>query len=267
MLVRLVAAIAMVAALVPNPALADGEAGVVVVWGDGSTSAVCVPFEGDSIDGGDLLAAAGFSLHEFSGLVCSINGVGCEHSGTFGSCLCQCAAGSDDCVYWSFFTRRYGEPWRYAATGFRANSVSNGDLHAWQWLPASSAAPPAPPAATFEDVCGHPPVVATQNVPVAPSPGPSTATIPAASASPTILVPVATLASASPTAGITAAPTVQMSPGDGITSSSTPELPLPPATGDKDAGGARSLLLFAVVAGSLVLAIGGALALRGRHDR
>jgi len=267
MLVRLVAAIVTVAVLVPNSARADGETGVVVVWGDGSASAVCVPFEGDNVDGGELLAAAAFSLNEFSGLICSIDGVGCTHSGTFGSCLCQCAAGSGDCVYWSFFTRRYGEPWSYAATGFRANSASNGDLHAWQWLPASSAAPPAPPTATFEDVCGHPPVAATPNVPVGSPPATSAPTVPAASSSPTILVPMATLVSASPTAGMTAEPTVQASPGEGITSSTTPEPPLPPSTGDADAGGGRSLVLFAVVAGSLVLAIGGALALRGRHDR
>lgn len=100
-----VVTVAALLALLPVLALAEGEAGVVVEWGDGTVSAICVGFEGDSISGDQLLAEAGLVSSDFTGLVCSINSVGCQHSGSFDSCTCECAVGSDSCVYWAFFTQ------------------------------------------------------------------------------------------------------------------------------------------------------------------
>lgn len=247
-----------VLALGASTAEADGEAGIVVVWDDGTTSSICVPFEGDSIDGADLMAAAGFATNEFSGLVCSINDVGCTHNGTFNSCLCQCQTGSSDCIYWSFFTRDYDEPWVYSPLGYRSVSSTNGGLQAWQWLPASSAVPPAPPSATFEDVCGHPPLTTASPPPVSTLPPTPASTLPAGS--PTLLP------SATTTASVTSVPTFAVTSPPAGTPTAT-ATPAPPSSGDSGAGadGSSAWLRFGAVTAVLVLAMVGLLVLRGRH--
>ncbi|MDZ7727693.1 MAG: hypothetical protein U5Q44_05550 [Dehalococcoidia bacterium] len=138
-------------------AAADGEAGLVVDWGDGSTSNYCIAFQGNSISGEQLLARAGLNVNQFSGLVCGINGVGCQHSGTFNSCTCECQDLGGDCVYWSFFTKGYGGGWQYSAGGFQGQRVADGEMHAWRWGEGGPSSAPAPAPVSFEQVCGHPP--------------------------------------------------------------------------------------------------------------
>lgn len=264
------AAVALLLAVlvVAIPARADGEAGIVVNWGDGRVTSQCVAFEGDSIDGAELLARAGFSVSEFSGLVCRIDDVGCTHSGTFNSCTCQCRTGSADCTYWSFYTRASGEPWRYAATGFRAQPLANGDMHAWQWLPAAGGAQPAPPALAFEDVCGHPPIAAA-TLPatvVAPSfPGSSTTPSPvAASATPSL--------PAAPSGVTASGPSAMATPGiPGAPATSSPTAsPAPPASGADalaEPGGAATSTWTAFAAVCAVLAGAAWIAWRRRARR
>lgn len=286
---QLLTALAALASMIPAIAFADGEAGVVVFWGDGTVTTACVPFEGESVTGETMLAHAGLAVNDFSGLVCAIADTGCVHSGTFASCTCECQPGSGDCTYWSFFTQRYGGSWIYSSVGFRAQAARDGELHAWNWGPGSPASAPAPPAVSFEQVCGHPPLslqpTATPTTPPPPPPPPvPTATLPAA-ASPTgtaTALPSATAATATatgaathsvghsptPTGGsavpastVTSAPSERVSPT--LLPQRTPGAPL--AGRPADPTGPNAFYAFGAVALVLVALIGGALVWRRSH--
>ncbi len=182
---------AVVATLLPlaiaATAIAEGpEAGLVVDYGSGRVETVCVAFEGDSIAGDELLARAGFDVNAFSGLVCAIGETGCEHSGSFDSCTCECRSGGDGCVYWAFFSRSRDEAgWRYSSLGLRALEAESGDLQGWRWGSGAPGAAPAPPPLSFEDVCGGvtpaaeapgatpPPAQEAAAAPVASTPAPA----------------------------------------------------------------------------------------------
>jgi hypothetical protein len=259
-------------AVAPMTARADGEAGIVINWGDGTTSSLCIDFEGDSIGGEQLLSRAALPVNDFSGFVCSIDDVGCTHSGTFSSCHCQCQGSGPDCVYWSFFTRPYGEGWRYSALGYRGEEARDGDLHGWQWVPGAAASSPPSPDITFESVCGHPPgqVVAptatVTPVPTAtatPRVGPTSATTPTATAGiTTTSLPASTAPPpvASTTVGATGPVTAS------ITAAAPSPTPVAPASGtDGDGGGRIGLVLFGVVAAILGAGTISAFLWRGRH--
>ncbi|HJP40497.1 MAG TPA: hypothetical protein QGF35_02165 [Dehalococcoidia bacterium] len=144
----------------PTAVGADGEAGLVVQHGDGSIDAYCIVFDGSGIDGEDLLKRAGVPYEHVGELVCSVGttpGEGCRGASSFESCTCECRSGGDSCVYWSYFTRRYGEPWVYSIVGFSGQTAGNGDLQAWRWGPGGPSSAPSPADVTFEQVCGHPP--------------------------------------------------------------------------------------------------------------
>jgi MYXO-CTERM domain-containing protein len=277
-----VVAIVALFALLPSFALAEGEAGLVVEWGDGTVSAFCIGFDGDSISGDRLLAEAGLVASDFTGLVCSINSVGCQHSGTFDSCTCECAVGSDSCVYWAFFTQSHGESWRYSALGFRSQAARDGDLHGWRWGERSSNSATAPRNITFEHVCGHPPGQAAPEptaTPVPPAPTLPASTIPPTAAATATEVTATTTAVATnesvitPTAATTttrAASTGTTSPSSAATSTPepletvAPPTPAPPAAGD---GGASTggFIAFGVIAAVLLAGLGGALVWRQRR--
>jgi len=254
----------------------DGEAGVVINWGDGTTSNYCVPFEGDSIGGDELLSRIGLPVNDFSGFVCSINDVGCTHSGTFNSCQCACQGGGADCTYWSFFTRPYGEAWRYSALGYRGEDARDGDLQAWQWLPGGAGSTPPPPGATFEGVCGHPPgqVAAT---PTATATTPPTAIPTSAPTRTPTLAETATATTAATTPSLPAS-TVPSSPSATATAVDTTvpaattavptSTPAPPAAGadDDSSGDSRgALILFGTVAAILGAGVITAFVWRSRH--
>lgn len=151
----LVAAMLGVLFLFPATALADGEAGLVIDWGDGRVTDHCIAFEGDGISGDELLSRAGYSVNDFSGLVCGIQGQGCEHSGSGSSCLCECPSGGADCTYWGFFTKDAGAPdWQYSFMGYRSQAASDGDMHGWIWGRGGPSSAPPPPDVPFESVCG-----------------------------------------------------------------------------------------------------------------
>ena len=280
--------VAALLALLPAVALAEGEAGVVVEWGDGTVSAICVGFEGESISGDRLLAEAGLVASDFTGLVCSINSVGCQHSGSFDSCTCECAVESDSCVYWAFFTQPYGESWRYSALGFRSQAARDGDLHGWRWGERSASSATAPRNTTFEQVCGHAPgqsapePTATPLPPVSTLPAstvpPTTAAIATATATPSAATTAEATSqpSATPTAAISATATPSAA-STGTTSplsaaTSTPEpletvappTPAPPASGD-DGASTGGFIAFGAIAAVLLAGLGGALVWRRSH--
>ncbi len=276
---------------------AEGEAGLVVDFGNGNVFTFCAAFPGDDITGEALLRSAGMDVNQFSGLVCSIQGTGCTHSGSFDSCTCECKSGSGSCTSWSFFSQKYGASWVYSALGFRASAAKNGDLHAWKWGSGSVSSAPPPASYTFEQVCGHAPETpneatpgptisffpptATPDTPVQrPStPAPANTNAPTVAPGATSTAPASTVPPT--TAGFTPAPP---NAGSGISTpgAQTPsnQLPqtmvtltvLPPSAGDEDAGSGddgggvnMGLVMFGAVAVVLAGAIGGAM-LRGRRS-
>ncbi|GBD24671.1 hypothetical protein HRbin29_02353 [bacterium HR29] len=265
-------AVACVAAL-PLAALADGEAGLVIDYGDGRVETYCVAFEGDRITGQELLERAGLDVNQFSGMVCAIDGVGCRHQGNFASCHCQCEDLSD-CTYWAYFVQRNDGGWVYSSLGFQSQVARHGDLHGWRWGKGTAGSAPKPPPLTFADVCGGAGPSPTGSPPPAsgsPAPPPTTgagAVSPSPAASPASgeesPSPEPTLAGgftplpASPTAGEHAG---------------APELPSPtfaPAEERAPAGSDRlpvgRLAAFGGLAGALAAAIAvAALARRSRR--
>ncbi len=267
--------VALLAALATvRIAAADGEVGLVVHWGDGTTSTACVGFTGDGISGDAVLAKAGYSVNQFSGLVCGIDDVGCQHSGTFNSCTCECQTGSDSCTYWSFFEQEYGGQWRYSALGLFVAKAEDGDLQAWNWGPGSPASAPAPPETTFEAVCGHapmamstvPPSATPQPVSTVPGAGASVAATATTAPTQTSEDPASTTVTASPNA--TPTQVARGTPTEvAATTSRATDTPAPPATGGSaDSSGAPwAAIGFAGVAGILVLGIVAALVTRSRR--
>ncbi len=262
----------LVAIVTVRTAAADGEVGLVIHWGDGITSTACVGFAGDSVTGDEVLATAGYNVNQFSGLVCGIDDVGCQHSGTFNSCTCECQTGSDSCTYWSFFEQEYGGQWRYSALGLFVAKAEDGDLEAWNWGPGSPASAPAPPETTFEAVCGHSPG-AVSNVPPSATPEP-VSTVPGAG---TAMMPTATAELTLPGTAVASTQTSEpatgsASPGATSTNPATAGAavtgtPAPPAAGDpeKSSGARWAAIGFAGVAGVLVLGIAAALVTRSRR--
>jgi hypothetical protein len=249
-------------------ASADGEAGLVIHWGDGRVDTHCVAFSGDSISGDALLERAGYDINQFSGLVCAIDNVGCQHSGSFDSCTCGCQGGGDDCTYWGFFQQPYGAGWHYSALGAFSARSDDGDLQGWKWGEGGPASAPAPPATTFEAVCGHPPgavstvppAATTQLTTAAPS-----ATVASKTVEPASTTPPgggATESTVDSAATNTAAPTV-----DAASATIPMNTPDAPAAGDGESASSSSasVVAFAVVAIVLVSATAAALLWRSRR--
>lgn len=276
---RLIAALAAAAALAPFAARADGEAGLVIQVGDQVTT-YCVPFTGDSISGERLLAASGLPIEQFGGssgrAVCAIGQVGCFNPSSFDSCFCQCKG--NDCTYWAFFTRAYGKGWVYSSVGISLARAKDGEVHAWKWGRGGTSSAPAPADITFEQICGHPPRggAAPTPLPPTPTPAPALQPSPTAGAAPPAS-PVATSAASpeAPGATMTLAPSpaataaVTLVPQSPAAASPAAPGPAPAAADDRGDGGsaAARLAAFAILAGALLAAIGGAAAWRARRGR
>ncbi len=276
-----------VVAVRPGIARADGEAGVVIQHGDGSTETFCVAFTGESISGDQLLKRAGVAQENVNGLVCSVGQraeEGCYGAGTFESCTCKCKNSGAGCAYWAFYTQRYGQQWIYSALGFLAQRAKDGDMQAWRWGLGSANSAPPPVAISFEQVCGHSPrggIAPATNTALPP-------TIVAATTTPNTVAPAtiaaATVAASSPVVTITATANASAtSPGEPRTTTastaspdSTPTFVLPksgpgkpPSAVQQEGGGSgrTGVLAFAVLAGALVTMIAGAIAWRKRRGR
>ena len=253
-------------------ARADGEAGLVIQHGDGSIDTYCIPFSGDSITGKALLQRVNIPAEDYGGLVCAVGqnpAEGCFGANSFDSCTCKCAGGSS-CTYWAYFTASYGKSWVYSALGYTQQRARDGDLQAWRWGPGGPNSAPAPPAITFESVCGHPPrggaaqpaTQAATSIPTATA-SPDQQAVPTAAETATAALPSTSAATPAATAPPSVAPTVTVSITSHGTATATPA---PQLSSSSDGGsGARGLLAFIAVAAVLVAAIGGALIWRRGH--
>jgi hypothetical protein len=255
-------------------ASADGEAGVVIEYGDGRVATACVAFEGDSITGDELLERAERQVDQYSGFVCSIDGTGCQSSGSTGSCLCECQGA--ECIYWSYFYRDYGDTdWTYSALGFHGLEAGDGDVQGWRWGAGTTVSTAAPPLIAFEDICGHAPLgLATATVAATatgtalpPAPSPTLApTLPASTGTPTLIetqVPTSAAPTGSPLpAGTVGAATATATvPATAPASSAT----APAAGGSGGGSNSGAVVAFGVVGGTLVLAVVAAAVWRTRR--
>ena len=273
---RLVVALAFALALLTaSVARADGEVGVVIQDGD-SVLPFCVPFQGDSIRADQALAATGLDLVRSGAngaAVCAINCTGCSDPSSFSSCFCQCSG--NNCTYWAFFSKRYGERgFTYSSLAFTLLTLRDGDIQAWKWGRGTLQSAPVPGDVSFESVCGHAPSGGVHATPAPaattalPSPPGSTGTMappPAATEGETPGGTTSPPASPGGTAG-TASPTEASPPAaTGV----PPATALPSATVAAEGGGggssARDLAGFGGIAAALLLATGAALVWRRRH--
>ncbi len=283
--------VAVIVALLPLVARADGEAGILVQNGD-SVQTYCIAFQGESITGDQLLKAAGLSFGQFGSgntrVLCSISDIGCFAAGDFDSCFCQCKSGGTSCTYWAFFTRQYGRSWVYSPIAFTLTRSRDGDVQGWKWGSGAPSSAPVPANVSFEQICGHAPggglgvatatptvvVTATGTVSGTPSTVTMTPGSGAPAASPTVagtaVAPDASSSGTASPAAATAAPTVTLSPS--LTSAATVATQSPgvPATAEPpkqdDGGGNASLIAFGAVAATLAGGIAIALIRRRGHD-
>jgi hypothetical protein len=113
-----------------------GRAAIVIQHADGNTSDACVTFEGDEIDGEELLNLSRIPYvadfgNSMGSILCSIEGKGCDFPGE--KCFCQCSQ-PGSCAYWAYFVKNEDGDWVYAPIGARLRKVVDGDLDAWVWI-------------------------------------------------------------------------------------------------------------------------------------
>lgn len=207
--------LAALMALFGGEAAADGpnRAGIVVAFGDGRTSAVCVEFAEDEITGAEMLKRSGFPLVLAGGpggaAVCKISDVGCDNPDD-----CFCACHGADCRYWAYYTLD-GGAWKYSNIGSSQRKVRTGDVDGWAWGSGKAGEGAQPELRTFEEVCPPPTAIPPPTaVPPAdtPAPAPSPLAPPTSETSAPAPAPTATAGTAPPTAAAasiaaTAAPT------------------------------------------------------------
>jgi hypothetical protein len=185
------------------------QAALVVQFGDGRIETRCVAFEGNEINGADLLTKSGLDLivDTSSGMgitVCQIEDEGCAFPAE--PCFCQCTGG-DECAYWNYFYRDAGgTDWAYSALGAMLRKVQPGSMEGWVWGDGHT---PPDEQLTFEAIC-LPPTAAPTSTPVPATPLPATATgaptLTQMPASTPTVPPAATSVSPSPTPAIAAEP-------------------------------------------------------------
>lgn len=103
---------------------------IVVDFGGeaGPAKVECVKFAKDAeLTGMDLLEKSGLSYEEGSGLICTVDGIGCPSD----DCFCMCKD-EDDCKYWVYYHMVNGE-WQFAMEGPASYDVENGAIDAWMW--------------------------------------------------------------------------------------------------------------------------------------
>ncbi|HSJ59399.1 MAG TPA: hypothetical protein VLC95_19595 [Anaerolineae bacterium] len=256
-----------VVGLLPGAAVAQQEnhAGLVIHFAEGRTETWCVPFEGETISGDDLLARSELEIliDPSSGMgitVCRIEGLGCDYPAQH--CFCQCMGG-EGCAYWNYFYRDPGDDtWTYSALGALLREVPPGGMEAWVWGDGS-----LPPASelTLEAVC-TPPAAATEPAAAQPAateaPTAAFTEVPPATATNTPAAPAGTAAQA--VVGARNTPTLEAS------MATVPPTVLAPAetvVARTEAQGERgSYWAFGLIV-AVLIAVGLAVLLRQRRGR
>ncbi len=108
----------------------QGQAGVVVQFADGSYVARCVPFDGDSITGLDLLLQSGLSTSRSGSMICRIENNGCNYPGE--PCFCQCSGSTPGCSFWSYWQWQE-ERWVFSSSGAADHHMRSGEVAGWHW--------------------------------------------------------------------------------------------------------------------------------------
>lgn len=146
-----IAALAMcfVLCLAPSAKAASlNQAGLIIDYGDSSTSWVWVPFEGEDLSVLDLLEQSDLDVVTvgFGGMgeaVCQIGPVGCSVDDCRRK-LCQTNGSSP---FWRLMILD-GDEWRMGASGVSGTKVGDGDIVALSW----SGSDPVLPTISFDDL-------------------------------------------------------------------------------------------------------------------
>jgi hypothetical protein len=137
----------------------ESRAGLIIQHQNGEWESYCLVFQGEEIDGEQLLTLTGVSFSSDAGnpmgsLICSIEGEGCNFPSE--KCLCQCS-NQKQCSYWAYFVLQQDGSWVYSPLGARLRKVHDGDVDAWVWLNRVNRDQDTPktsvPAVGFEDIC------------------------------------------------------------------------------------------------------------------
>lgn len=137
----------------------EGRAAILVQHSDGETTTACVSFEGEEIDGEELLNQSGVPYvadlgNSMGSILCSIEGDGCNFPSE--KCFCQCSD-PGSCAYWSYFVKGENGDWVYAPVGARMREVHDGDFDAWVWVEGAGFGQIQDslvlPEISFEDIC------------------------------------------------------------------------------------------------------------------
>lgn len=156
---RLLALFALAVALAALPGgdaagEAPNRAGIVVSFGDGRTTTVCVEFAEAEITGAELLRRSGLSLVTTGGgggaAVCKIEDVGCDNPN---DCFCHCRGA--DCRYWAYYTLDAGA-WKYSNVGASLRKVRDGDVDGWAWGSGKPGGGAQPELRAFGEICPPP---------------------------------------------------------------------------------------------------------------
>lgn len=130
------------------PDTPENRAGVVVRFGDGTSTTACVAFAEAQISGIELLERSGLAVEiategDVGGFVCQIEQDGCPAN------ECLCAFPPD---YWRYWLLN-NNTWQFSPVGASSRQVRNGSVDGWGWSNGGNNADTRPPAITFADIC------------------------------------------------------------------------------------------------------------------
>lgn len=230
------------------PLIADegGQAALVIQYDEATVETLCLPLEGESMTGMDLLERSGLNLIVEPGssmgvTICQIEGVGCDYPAK--ACFCQCMGGGD-CAYWNYFYREPGGgDWVYSALGAVMHKVQPGAVEAWVW--GDGTQPPVD-GWTYEAICLPPSEALPSEAP--PSEAPPTEALPTEAPLPEATAEPVAAAPEQPAATPTAAPVQPTDTAVPATATPAPS-PTPEAASGSNLA---SYGLFAVMALALV---------------
>lgn len=135
----LVALLLALGSLFSTAAQHPNGAGLVVRHGDGTLVYAYVQFEGETINGIDLLSRSGLdvAVAPFGGLggaVCSINGEGCPSDN------CFCYSYSNPSFFWHYYVFE-NSGWIEYPVGAASRQLADGDIDGWSWTAGDSGLP------------------------------------------------------------------------------------------------------------------------------
>jgi len=122
------------------------QAGLVVVFGDGSITLRCISFTTETIKGIDLLRQSELALETqndpgLGEFVCKIGKDGCPADN------CTCAYPP---TYWHYWLKNAdAQQWQFSGVGASNRILRAGDVDGWVWSDTSV----APPVIAFADIC------------------------------------------------------------------------------------------------------------------